>query len=145
MIDLTSSNIEYLKAIYDVSKTSKITVTNISKQLHYSKPSVVRGLKNLQELDLIKYDHNITITELGLTYINNIMRKDSILKTFLIEVLKIDEKTANKDAEAMKKDVSCYTITRLEEYLKSVLNKEIDEYENYCIHNISCCKHKDEN
>ena len=133
MINLTNSQIEYLKAIYDVSIESKITVTNISKHLNYSKPSVVRALKNLNNLKLITYDNNIKLTKLGKTYVNNIVRKDSILQIFFTDVLKIDKDTAVKDAENIKNSVSCYTITKLEEYLKNNFNIDSIEIDNYCL------------
>lgn len=134
MIELTPSQIEYLKAIYEVSKEKDITITNISKHLNYSKPSVVRALKTLDKLKLISYKENITLTKLGTTYINNIIRKDSILKIFFTDVLKIDEDLAVKDAENIKNSVSCYTITKLEEYLKDKFNINI-EIDNYCLCN----------
>lgn len=134
MIELTPSQIEYLKAIYEVSKEKDITITNISKHLNYSKPSVVRALKTLDKLKLISYKENITLTKLGTTYINNIIRKDSILKIFFTDVLKIDEDLAVKDAENVKNSVSCYTITKLEEYLKDKFNINID-IDNYCLCN----------
>ena len=132
MIELTHSQIEYLKAIYEVSKENDITVTNISKHLNYSKPSVVRALKTLDKLNLIKYKGTIKLTKLGITYINNIIRKDSILKIFFTDVLKIDKDLAIKDAESIKNTVSCYTITKLEEYLKDTFNINID-IDNYCL------------
>lgn len=134
MIELTPSQIEYLKAIYEVSKEKDITITNISKHLNYSKPSVVRALKTLDKLKLISYKDNITLTKLGTTYINNIIRKDSILKIFFTDVLKIDEDLAVKDAENIKNSVSCYTVTKLEKYLKDKFNINI-EIDNYCLCN----------
>lgn len=134
MIELTPSQIEYLKAIYEVSKEKDITITNISKHLNYSKPSVVRALKTLDKLKLISYKENITLTKLGTTYINNIIRKDSILKIFFTDVLKIDEDLAVKDAENIKNSVSCYTVTKLEKYLKDKFNINID-IDNYCLCN----------
>lgn len=141
MIELTPSQIEYLKAIYEVSKEKDITITNISKHLNYSKPSVVRALKTLDKLKLISYKENITLTKLGTTYINNIIRKDSILKIFFTDVLKIDEDLAVKDAENIKNSVSCYTVTKLEKYLKDKFNINI-EIDNYCLCN-DCEKNQD--
>jgi Mn-dependent DtxR family transcriptional regulator len=67
------------------------------------------------------------------------MRKDSILLTFFTEVLNINEELAKKDAENLKNSVSCYTITQLEKYLKQVLNKDIEEYDDYCVCNHDKC------
>jgi len=146
MIELTPSQTEYLIAIFEVSKNNEITITNISKHLNYSKPSVVRALKTLDNLKLINYTNKITITETGKTYINNILRKDSILQIFFTDVLKIDKKIAIRDSENIKNSVSCYTITKLEQYLKKTLNIETIDIDNYCINNNPCinCKGKQE-
>ncbi len=146
MIELTPSQIEYLIAIYEVSTNDEITITKISKHLKYSKPSVVRALKNLSNLKLITYTNKITITELGKTYINNILRKDNILQIFFTDVLKIDKDIAIRDSESIKNSVSCYTITKLEQYLKKTLNIETQDIDNYCINNNPCinCKGKQE-
>ena len=146
MIELTSSQMEYLIAIYDVSLHDDITITNISKQLKYSKPSVVRALKNLDKLKLITYKESIKITELGKTYINNILRKDSVLQIFFTDVLNIDKELAIKDAENIKNSVSCYTITKLEQYLKKTLNIKTSDINNYCINQNPCinCNEKQE-
>jgi Mn-dependent DtxR family transcriptional regulator len=135
MIKLTLSQVEYLKAIYFVSLENDITVTNISKNLHYSKPSVVRALKGLNKLKLIEYKDSIKLTDIGVIYVNNILRKDSILQTFFINVLKINKKLAIKDAENIINSVSCYTITQLEQYLKKTLNIKTTNIDNYCLCN----------
>lgn len=142
MIELTPSQVEYLKAIYDVSKENDITITNISKHLKYSKPSVVRALKNLSSLKLITYADTIKLTKLGITYVNNIIRKDSILQIFFTDVLKIDKEIAIKDSENIKNSVSCYTITKLEEYLKDKFNIKGIDIDNYCLCN-ECDKKQD--
>jgi Mn-dependent DtxR family transcriptional regulator len=67
------------------------------------------------------------------------MRKDTILLTFFKDVLNINEEIAEKDAENLKNSVSCYTITQLEKYLREVLNKDMELYDDYCI----CNHHKD--
>ena len=146
MIELTPSQTEYLIAIYQVSKKEEITVTNISKHLNYSKPSVVRALKNLHNLKLIKYSDTISITDFGITYVNNILRKDNILQLFFTNILKIDKEIAIKDSENIKNSVSCYTINKLEQYIKKTLNIEAEITDNYCINDKPCinCKEKQE-
>jgi len=141
MIDLTKSQIEYLKAIYEVEQNNEVTITNIAKHLNCSKPSVVRALKTLDKLKLINYKDNIKLTKLGTTYVNNIRRKDNILQIFFIDVLKIDKDIAIKDAESIKDLISCYTITKLEEYLKNTLNIKTKDIDNYCLCNE--CKKKE--
>lgn len=144
-MELTTSQIQYLKSIYEISKKGEVKVTKIADFLNYSKPSVIRALKNLSELDFIIYNnHVIKLTEKGLKYSLNITKKDNVLKKFFIEVLGIDEITATNDAENMKNNISCYTIKKLEEYISAELNENISEVKNYCIcefENCNTCKH----
>ncbi|NLM63590.1 MAG: ArsR family transcriptional regulator, partial [Mollicutes bacterium] len=50
MNNLTASQADYLKAIYIISQKGEVRVTKIADYLNYSKPSVVRALKNLRDL-----------------------------------------------------------------------------------------------
>lgn len=140
MLELTISQTEYLKAIYAVSLKGEVKVTKIADYLSYSKPSVIRALKSLQEIDLIVYNQDeIKLTNLGIKYAKNIMRKDNILQKFLVEVLEVNPILAKKDAENMKHGVSCYTINKLENYLSNILNEKISNEFDYCLCENSGC------
>lgn len=120
---LTASEADYLKAIYLVSLKGEIRVTKIAHHLNYSKPSVIRALKNLKELKLIIYEPNlIEMTQEGKRRAKDIIRRDNILKKFMIDILEIEEELAIIDSEKIKHAVSCYTITKLEEYVREILN-----------------------
>ncbi len=110
---LTKSQLKYLKAI-DQKNPS---VTNIASSLNCSKPSVIRGLKNLEKLNLIEYYPQIKLTDKGRNYVANINNTDYLLTKFLIEKLKIDPKLAKSDVENLRHAVSCHTICSLEKYL----------------------------
>lgn len=134
MINLTPSQIDYVRAIYCISLNHKITVTGIAEQLHFSKPSVIRALKNLDELQLIQYnDQGIIMTEYGKRYAKNIIRRDTVLQRFFTEVLDINPILAKKDADNLKNVVSCYTITKLEAYIDTILGEDSSREQDYCI------------
>lgn len=133
---LTASEADYLKAIYLVSLKGEIKVTKIANHLNYSKPSVIRALKKLKELKLIIYEPNlIEMTQEGKRRAKDIIRRDNILKKFMIDILEIEEEVAIIDSEKIKHAVSCYTITKLEEYVREILNikTEITEI-NDCLY-----------
>lgn len=133
---LTASEADYLKAIYLVSLKGEIKVTKIANHLNYSKPSVIRALKKLKELKLIIYEPNlIEMTPEGKRRAKDIIRRDNILKKFMIDILEIEEEVAIIDSEKIKHAVSCYTITKLEEYVREILNikTEITEI-NDCLY-----------
>lgn len=134
MLELSSSQGKYLKAIYSVSLKGEVTITKIANYLNCSKPSVVRALKNLSEINLIIYKHDfIKLSEIGLKYVKNIIRRDNVLQKFLVNVLEVNPVLAKKDAENIKHSVSCYTITKLENYLKQVLDEQIVNEKDYCL------------
>ncbi len=124
MICLTRSQSEYLKAIYQVSLIGDIKVTKIADHLNYSKPSVVRALKNLKKLTLIEYDQKIKLTEKGYAYALSIVETDQVLFNFLTDILKVDARSAKEDVANLKAYVSCQTIDKLERYIYKINKKE---------------------
>ncbi len=136
--NLTASQADYLKTIYLISVKGEVTITKIADYLNYSKPSVVKALKTLRDLKLIVYEPQglIEVTNKGQLYAKDIIRRDNVLRQFMIDILKVEPHIAKMDSENMKHAVSCYTITKLEEYIKDVLNiKNIyNEKEENCIY-----------
>ena len=124
---LSNSLEEYLKTMYILKNTqNQIRVTDISKRLGYSKPSVNRAINCLKEEKLITYETygNIELTEDGEKTAKAIIKRYDILRLFLVEVLGVDEETAQKEAEKMKHCISENTITKLENYIIKILKIE---------------------
>ncbi|MBR3162794.1 MAG: metal-dependent transcriptional regulator [Clostridia bacterium] len=124
---ITSSLEEYLKTIYILKNTEgQIRVTDISKKLNCSKPSVNRALNCLKEEGLILYQAygDIEITEEGTKTASAIIKRYDILRLFLTEVLGVEEKLAEEEATKMKHSISENTIAKLEKYIVSVLGLE---------------------
>lgn len=125
MKSITSSLEEYLKTMYLLNKSKgHIRVTDIANELKLTKSSVNRAIKILSEEKYINYETygNITFTKTGEKKALEIIRRNEILKAFLVKVLEVDEKTADKEAKNMKHAVSGNTITKLEEYIKSIID-----------------------
>ena len=104
-MNLTVSQEEYLKTIYILSKTEKeIRVTDIAKKLEITKPSVNRAIKSLKNLNLLDYETygNINLTKEGEKVSQEIIKKEDLLKLFLINVLGVEKDKATKEANAMK-------------------------------------------
>lgn len=137
---ITNSLEEYLKTIYILNNTEKqIRVTDISKRLNCSKPSVNRALNCLKDEGLILYEAygNIEITDRGLEIAKSIVKKQDILKLFLTQVLEVDDKTAGKEATNMKHAISEDTILKLENYIIKTLGLE-DLKCNFNLSNDKC-------
>ena len=139
---LTNSLEEYLKAVYILKNTEgQIRVTDISKKLGCSKPSVNRALNCLKDEGLILYEAygDIEITEEGLKLAKSIVKRQDILKLFLTEILDVDEKTAEDEATAMKHSISEETVSKLEGYIVKMMGLEDLEC-NFDLGNNACQK-----
>ena len=126
-MNLTVSQEEYLKTIYILSKTEKeIRVTDIAKKLEITKPSVNRAIKSLKNLNLLNYETygNINLTKEGEKVSQEIIKKEDLLKLFLINVLGVEKDKATKEANAMKHALSEETEQKMEEYVNKILELE---------------------
>lgn len=122
---LTSSQEEYLKTIYLLQKNSKkVRVTDIALKLEITKPSVNKAINLLKDIGLINYQAygNITLTKQGESYAIQVIKKQDILKMFLMEVLNIDQQKAEEEAKAMKYAISEPTAKKLEQYITQIMN-----------------------
>ena len=137
---ITNSLEEYLKTIYILKNTEKqIRVTDISRRLNCSKPSVNRALNCLKDEGLVLYEAygNIEITNQGIEVAKSIVKKQDILKLFLTQMLGVDEETAGAEATNMKHAISEETISKLENYIIKTLGLE-DLKCNYDLTNNKC-------
>lgn len=125
MKNISSSLEEYLKTMYILKKTNrKIRVTDIANELKLTKSSVNRAIKVLKEEKYINYETygDITFTSLGEKKALEVIRRNEILKAFLVKVLEVEDEVATKEAKNMKSAISEDTITKLEEYIKSIID-----------------------
>lgn len=130
-MELTNSQEEYLKTIYILEKNNKkVRVTDIAIKLNITKPSVNKAINLLKDLNLIDYKAygNIKLTDLGKNLSKEIIKKQDILKMFLVEILEVEEIQAEEEAKLMKHSMSKKTIKKLDQYISKVMNLE----EVYC-------------
>jgi DtxR family Mn-dependent transcriptional regulator len=94
----------------------------------------------LNELGLVNYKiyGDITLTEKGINLAKEILKRFDIVKLFLTEILRVPEKQAQKDAEAMKTSISKQTENELEKYIIKVL--KLDDLECGCNMNNEKCR-----
>lgn len=124
---MSASLEEYLRSIYIlIAKHTYARVTDIAEELGYSKPSVNRALKVLKQDGYITYENygDITLTVNGNKLAEDIVKRYNILKAFLVEVLEIDTDTAEIEARNMKHSISSDTISKLEKYIKTIIDVE---------------------
>ncbi len=122
---LTNSQEEYLKTIYILEKNiGKVRVTDIAEKLKITKPSVNKAIKHLKDINLIEYEvyGEINLTQNGEELAKEIIKKHDIIKMFLVEILGVEEKTAEEEAKLMKYAMSKDTTRSLEKYIANVMN-----------------------
>ena len=122
---LTNSQEEYLKTIYILEKSNgKIRVTDIAQKLKITKPSVNRAIKNLRDLDLIEYEvyGDINLTYQGEELAKEIIKRQDIIKMFLVDILGVEEENAEEEAKSMKHAISPDTTKKLENYIGKIMD-----------------------
>lgn len=121
---LTPSSEDYLETILELSeKTDAVRSVDIAAHLHVSKASVNKAMGILREAGLIEqaYYGLIHLTGQGRQRADDILRRHSMLKRFLIEILGIKEGIAELDACRMEHVISDETRDQWLAYLHQVL------------------------
>lgn len=118
---LTASQEDYLKQIYLLGREQEeVRVTDVAKYLGLSKPSVNRAINTLKEGEFIVHEHygTLKLTQKGEKAANNIYESYKVIRKFLIEVLEVDEETANLEADLMEHHISKSTKKKWKKFLK---------------------------
>lgn len=120
---LTASQEDYLEAIYHISAEKMAArAKDISEYLHVRASSVTGALRTLGKLGLINYAPYdlITLTPEGQTAAKEVVHRHTALQKFLVNVLGVDEKEADKAACKMEHSVPKAIVERLVKYSEYV-------------------------
>jgi DtxR family Mn-dependent transcriptional regulator len=115
----------YLEVILELENNNKVArAKDIADRLGINPGSVTGALKNLGEKGLINYAPYsfVTLTPKGKRVAAEITRRHAVLKDFLLNVLGIDQETAEETACRMEHAIDSQTVDRLVcfiEYLRS--------------------------
>lgn len=123
MFCLTASLEDYLEIVYILQQDgSDVGITDISRELKISKPSVTKAIGILRSEELViqeKYG-KITLTEKGISTAKEIYKKHKILSKFLNKVLGVNERTAEIDACKLEHILSAETLLGMKKYLNKI-------------------------
>jgi DtxR family Mn-dependent transcriptional regulator len=120
-MELSNSREDYLEAIYQICEQKKVArVKNIASRLNVSIGSVTYAINALLDSGLIKHKKYgyIELTEKGREIGKKILEKHKLIKNFLINILKVDEKIAEEDACKIEHCISNQTYERIESFLR---------------------------
>lgn len=122
--NISSSLEDYLEGILNLAekeKDSKVRITDLAKHMKIAKPSVTSAVKNLADLGLISHERYgpLKLTETGRDLALEIRHRHKVLKEFLIRMLGVDPKTAEKEACQMEHAISQDTLQKLVNFLEN--------------------------
>jgi DtxR family Mn-dependent transcriptional regulator len=118
--NLSQSQEDYLEAIYNIAgEKGVVRVRDIANEKSVSMPSVNGAMKRLVKQGLIKHNRYeyVELTKKGRTYAERVAGRHVAIKTFLTEVLGVDDKVADLDACSIEHCVSETTIEKLVDFL----------------------------
>jgi DtxR family Mn-dependent transcriptional regulator len=121
---LSQAGEDYLETILELANIkNSVRSVDIAEHLHVSKASVNKAIGLLVKAGLVEHAYygQIHLTEDGRQQAEEILQRHTMLKRFLIEILGIDETTAEQDACRMEHAISDVTRDRWLEYLRQVL------------------------
>lgn len=116
---LSESLEDYLEIIFELQqKQGAARVRDIARAKKVRMPSVTSALKRLEKEGLINYEARefARLTSRGENLASSLLKRHYFLTTFLIEVLKVDPKTAAKDACSMEHALSQKTMSRFYDF-----------------------------
>lgn len=115
---------EYLKTMYVLKKQNgNVRVTDIANKMNCTKPSVNKALYNLKDNGLVNYESygTIELTQKGENLAKKVLEAYDIVYVFLKDVLNLESKQAEKEAEKIKSSLEDDTINKLAKYVHSQL------------------------
>lgn len=122
---VSKSSEEYLKTMYVLKKQNgNIRVTDVAKKMNCTKPSVNKAIYNLKDNGLLNYESygTIELTEDGENLAKKILEAYDIVYLFLKDVLNLEEKEAESEAEKIKMAITDETANKLAKYVHKVLD-----------------------
>ncbi len=122
---LSPSSEDYLETVLELSEsTDAVRSVDIASHLGVSKASVTKAMGILREAQLIDQAHygQIHLTAAGRRRADDVKNRHVMIKRFLIEILGIDEETAEQDACKMEHAICPTTREKWFDWLHQVLD-----------------------
>lgn len=120
-MQLTTTEENYLKAIYKISEKSKKSArtSSIAKSLSTSSASVTDMLQKLAEKELINYEKymGVTLKPSGISIATDLIRKHRLWEVFLVDKLRFSWDKVHDIAEHLEHIDNHELIARLDAYL----------------------------
>jgi DtxR family Mn-dependent transcriptional regulator len=113
---------DYLETIHLIGELKAgVRVRDVAKRMDITMPSVTGALKSLERQGLVshpRYDR-IDLTSEGKRIAREVFHRHVVIREFLVQVLGIDSKTAERDACGMEHTISGTTLGRLVRFMEA--------------------------
>lgn len=111
---------DYLKNIYSIAESEKVTLAGLARSLGNKPPTVLEMVRKMQTLGLLTQDRHegIRLTDAGRTYALQIIRRHRLWETFLFKVLHLEIGELHTEAEKLEHVYS----ERLEQKIAELLH-----------------------
>src|ERR671917_996552 len=115
----SSSVGDYLKAIWEISRSGGASTKEVANRLSVSSASVTNMFGRLQEMGLVRYERyrGASLTRRGLVEALRLVRRHRLIETFLLEHLGYSWQDVHEEAERLEHAVSDKFTERLAEFL----------------------------
>jgi len=126
---LTHSIEDYLEMIYILSQESQsIRITDIAARMQVRKSSIVSAVKKLEQCGYVQHEPygSIILTEEGIFQGSEVYRKHIVLKTFFLEILRLPEEIAEKDACNFEHYISDQTVSAIVKLAEKLQEEKIN-------------------
>ncbi len=139
---LTPAMENYLKAIYNLDREKRVVrVRDIARALGVRMPTVTSMLKTLSKRKLVDYEkyEYLELTDTGRAIGEKIHHRHRVLRSFLTDVLNIDNETADEEACKMEHAISTPTLDRFIAFMEFVQScpragaNWLDRFETYAV------------
>jgi len=122
---LSSKREDYLETIYRLSgKIDTVGISDIARERGVTLPTVKAAIEGLKEDGFLNQRHygKVILTELGQAKAIEIYEAHKTIKMFLKEILGLPDRLSESEACKMEHGLSRKPLTRLERFIKTVLN-----------------------
>lgn len=115
----SSSVGDYLKAIWEISRSGAASTKEVANRLSVSSASVTNMFGRLQEMGLVRYERyrGASLTRRGLVEALRLVRRHRLIETFLLEHLGYSWQDVHEEAERLEHAVSDKFTERLAKLL----------------------------
>ena len=115
----SSSAGDYLKAIWEISRSGAASTKEVANKLSVSSASVTNMFGRLQEMGLVRYERyrGASLTRRGLVEALRLVRRHRLIETFLLEHLGYSWQDVHEEAERLEHAVSDKFTERLAKLL----------------------------